>query len=70
VLSGECLAGDLSPSTEGTLEWVPTGEIERLPLVEDLYTLLPRLLAMRPEDPPFAAHYAYAAAGKMVISFG
>ncbi len=49
----------LRPSSEGALAWVPQNEIASLPLVEDLYILLPKVLAMRPGMPPFAAHYSY-----------
>jgi 8-oxo-dGTP diphosphatase len=70
VLRGECPEGEPASSKEGALEWVLFSEVDRLPLVEDLYTLLPRVLAMRPGDPPFAAHYAYDDEGRIVITFG
>ena len=70
VLRGECPSGELIPSREGTPEWVPIDEALTLPLVEDLYTLLPYLLAQTPEAPSFSAHYSYGSDGKMVISFG
>lgn len=65
VFSGEC--GDLSkgkineslPSPEGRLEWVQFDDLYKLPLVEDLHTLLPRLLGRQPGDPPFSALYTY-----------
>jgi len=70
VLRGECPTGEPAPSPEGTLEWVPFPAIHHLPLVEDLPTLLPKVLAMRPGDPPFAAHYSYNEADQLVIRFG
>lgn len=70
VFFGECLEGELKPSHEGSLEWVPVQDIHTLPLVEDLTTLLPRVLAMRPGDPPFSAHYHYADDGQLRIDFG
>jgi len=72
VLRGEldeAQAAAIRPSPEGTLEWVPAGELERLPLVEDLPRLLPRLLALRPGDPPLSAHYTYDEAGRMQVIF-
>jgi 8-oxo-dGTP diphosphatase len=74
VLRGEC-ANQLNckeepaSSPEGTLEWVPTSEINHLPLVEDLYTLLPRVLAMQKGDPPLSAQYFYDDTGKLAIRF-
>jgi len=70
VLRGECPSGEPVPSHEGTPEWVPIDQALTLPLVEDLYTLLPVLLAQAPSAIPFSAHYSYDADGKMVISFG
>lgn len=57
------------PSAEGRLEWAPISRLEALPLVEDLYTLLPRLLAWRQGDPSLSALYQYGENGKMKIRF-
>jgi len=70
VLRGECPSGELIPSQEGTPEWVAICEVMDLPLVEDLYTLLPHILAQTPGTPSFSAHYSYGSDGRMVISFG
>lgn len=69
VLRGECPRGQPRPSPEGSLEWVPLSHLGDLPLVEDLPDLLPRVLEMSPEDPPFAAHYHYDSQDRLVISF-
>lgn len=74
VLRGECsqehLEGcDPIPSPEGRLEWVPAARLGELPLVEDLPVLLPRVLAWRPGDPPFSAHYRYDDEENLVITF-
>ncbi len=58
------------PSHEGSLEWVHTSRLGELPLVEDLYTLLPRVTALRAGDPPLSALYQYGVDGKMRIMFG
>jgi 8-oxo-dGTP diphosphatase len=58
-----------APSEEGTLEWVPA---DRLPLddvVEDLPLLLPRVLSMGPEDPPFFALYGYDEGDRLQVTF-
>ena len=59
-----------SQTSEGTPTWIAEEEIESFPLVEDLYTILPRVLAMRKGDPPFSAHYSYDKADQLVIRFG
>jgi 8-oxo-dGTP diphosphatase len=69
VWRGECPSGEPNPSSEGLAEWVPYAEINHLPLVEDLYVLLPRILTMQPGDPPFSACSAYNAQGELVINF-
>ena len=70
VFRGECPVGEPRPSAEGTLAWVSQAEALTLPLVEDLRILLPRILAIRKGDPPFAARSSYDADGKMVVRFG
>ncbi|MGD1994549.1 MAG: NUDIX domain-containing protein [Anaerolineae bacterium] len=56
-------------SAEGTSTWVPRHLIEELDLVEDLPTILPRVLAMAPSAPPFFAHYRYDQEGRLIIRF-
>jgi len=70
VLRGECNSGELLPSKEGALEWVPIKDLNRIQMVEDLPELLPHVLNMKPGDPPFSALYAYDANGKLHIRFG
>ena len=67
VFKGEALPGDPKPTPEGALEWVPMGQVSRLPLVEDLYQWLPRLFTMTSNDPPFALHIRYDADGKIIV---
>ena len=69
VLRGECPDGDLRPSSEGVLEWIPRAQIGELPLVEDLPILLPRALAVKPGEPPFSARYSYDGNGQLHIDF-
>ncbi len=58
-----------STSAEGSLEWVPINQINMLPLVEDLYILLPRVLGAQPGDMPFSAHYLYDSSDQLKIVF-
>ena len=68
VLRGECPEGNPSPSPEGILEWVLFDDIQELPLVEDLYTILPHLLAKQPGEIPFSYHYSYDEKGQLMIN--
>jgi len=51
--------GRLVASPEGSLEWVSVSQVYNLPLVEDLPTLLPRVLAARRNCALIFAQYAY-----------
>jgi len=68
VFRGEA-KGEVHSSSEGELEWVPTSRLAALPLVEDLPTLLPRVLAMERDDPTLWGFYSYDADGKLQIEF-
>jgi len=57
-------------SEEGTLEWVPLDEIESRDLVEDVAIILPRILALKPGDPPLFVHVSYDADDQIVLRFG
>ncbi|MBN1667363.1 MAG: NUDIX domain-containing protein [Anaerolineales bacterium] len=70
ILRGECPAGEAQESEEGTLEWIRRDQLASLPLVEDLPTLLPKVLAQQAGQAPFAAHYHYDSQGQLIINFG
>ena len=69
VFTAAAAARAVRPSDEGTPEWVPRERLMKLNLVADLPTLLPRLLAMEPDAPPFSAHYRYDERNQLVITF-
>lgn len=54
-------------STEGTLEWVDFAQALNLNLVEDLHTLLPKVLGSAPAAAPFFGRYWYNADDKLQI---
>jgi hypothetical protein len=60
---------DVTPPPEGTLEWIKQNQLKTLDLVEDLPELLPRVLAMRPDDAPFFARYHYDEDDRLVVTF-
>lgn len=59
ILKGEYVSGEIKPSHEGTPAWVTLSEIGDLPLVEDLSVLLPRVMSMSTNTPPFFARSYY-----------
>ncbi len=70
VFTGVAKDGDVRPSPEGTPEWIPCDQIHGLDLVEDLPVMLPRILAMGPEDPPFFALYTYDEDDRLSVTYG
>ena len=67
VFTATAASRSTHPSPEGTLEWVDPAQLSELPLVEDLPILLPRVLAMAPDEPPFFARYHYDEQDQLVI---
>lgn len=59
IFKGEYEGGTPLPSAEGSLAWVSGTDLERLPLVEDLTVLLPRVMRWRPGLPVFFARSYY-----------
>ncbi|MCH7663098.1 MAG: hypothetical protein IH859_04425 [Chloroflexi bacterium] len=49
---------------------MPITNLGGLPLVEDLATLLPLVLAMKLGDAPLSIHYSYASDGELEIRIG
>jgi 8-oxo-dGTP diphosphatase len=69
VFTATATTRDVCPSEEGALEWVAHDQLEGLDLVEDLPTLLPRVLAMGADEPPFFALYTYDKDDRLVVTF-
>ena len=70
IFRGECEEGTPQASTEGTLAWIPVNQIQTQPLVEDLFTLLPKILSLQPGNAPLSALYAYDENDQLQIRFG
>ena len=70
VFTGTATTKDVRPSEEGTLEWVTRDRLMELDLVEDLPVLIPRVLGMKSDEPPFFAHYRYDEQDRLAIGFG
>jgi len=60
---------EVCANSEGTLHWVAPSELAQLDLVEDLPELLPRLLAMQPDDVPLFVHVSYDAGDRIQMRF-
>ncbi len=69
VFTARALSRQAQPSAEGTPVWIRQGEWDGLELVEDLPILLPRVLAMGPDDPPFFGHYTYDEEDRLEVRF-
>lgn len=69
VFTAAASTREVTPSDEGSLEWVPCSNLPLEDVVEDLPLLLPRLLAMAPSDPPFFAAYSYDEADHLHVTF-
>jgi hypothetical protein len=61
---------ELKESKEGTLAWISLDQVYSVPLVEDLYQLLPRILKTSRNRREFSALYTYNAFGQLKIRFG
>ena len=59
ILKGEYVHGEINPSPEGIPTWVTMDQLPDLPLVEDLSELLPRVMKMSEQTPPFFARSYY-----------
>jgi 8-oxo-dGTP diphosphatase len=57
------------PGIEGNLHWIAQDQLMQLDLVEDLPQLLPRILALRSDDPPLFVHVSYTAEDAMQMRF-
>ncbi|MCL5429739.1 MAG: NUDIX domain-containing protein [Chloroflexi bacterium] len=68
VFRGEA-EGEPRHSSEGEISWMPVGRIGQLDLVEDIPTLLPKVLAMKKGDAPLWGFYEYDDAGILKIKF-
>jgi 8-oxo-dGTP diphosphatase len=69
IFRGACSEDMPIISNEGYLEWVEIKDIPKLPLVSDLPLLLPKILASKPDQPPFFAHSRYDESGNIVVNF-
>ena len=69
VLCGEYNGNQITPSEEGSLEWVEVRLIDKLPVVEDLPAIITQILGWKEAGILFFGQSAYDEAGNLVIRF-
>jgi 8-oxo-dGTP diphosphatase len=67
IFTAQALGREVKSSAEGTPVWAHRDRLDELDLVEDLPILLPRVLAMPPQAPPFFGHYTYDDDDRLVV---
>lgn len=68
VFRGEA-DGEPIASSEGEIMWVPVSKLPQLAMVEDIPTLLPKVLAMKRGDAPLWGRYVYDASSNLIMNF-
>lgn len=68
VFRGEA-DGEPAASDEGELAWLPVSRIPQLDMVEDIPTLLPKVLAMKRGDASLWGQYTYDTNGNLKMQF-
>lgn len=68
IFRGKVDTVDFEPSPEGSLSWVLLSNLTKLPLVEDLPILIPKIAAYQATSPIIVGKYAYGADGELIIS--
>lgn len=66
VFKGTTRNEELTPSEEGTLEWIDINKINDLPTVEDLKLIIPKIWGG--QDTIIFAQYSYEKNGKLLIA--
>jgi 8-oxo-dGTP diphosphatase len=69
VFVARAASRQFTSSDEGTLEWVPRGRVLSLDLVEDLPSLIPRVLDAPTDASPFFALYTYDDKDQLTIQW-
>ncbi|HNX46719.1 MAG: NUDIX domain-containing protein [Anaerolineaceae bacterium] len=69
VFKATDLSGELKASEEGALAWFELEEALELPLVEDLYTILPMVMGGGEAEKPFWGLYTYDEDNQLCMSF-
>ena len=68
IFTGEADPGELVPSDEGDLVWIPLWDVGKLPLLDDVPILLRRIVTQS-EAGPFSARSYYDETGSLKVIF-
>ena len=68
IFRGEYEKTDFTTSQEGDLEWIKISDLNKIPIVEDLPVLLPRIIFHNACDAMIIGKYSYDENGKLCIS--
>lgn len=69
VFRGMYKGEEIVPSNEGILEWVLLDDLEKLPVVEDLPILIPKIMDYQPYAPIIIGKYVYDQNGGLNLLF-
>ena len=69
VFRGSVGNGNFTRSKEGDIEWIDPKMIEQLPAVDDLMTIVPKILENKKSKSILYAHYKYNQKGEILIMF-
>lgn len=69
IFSGQAAEGEFVASEEGEPAWIRPGELEKLPVFEDVPIFLQKIRAMRLNDAPFSARSFVNEQGRLQVIF-
>lgn len=69
IFSAEALSREVRDSTEGMLAWVALADVAKLPVVDDLPLILPRIFGAQDAQTMFYGHSSYDAHDQLVLRF-
>ncbi len=69
IFSGQAGEGELVPSEEGDLAWIPLEDVGKFHLLDDVPILLDRIRATSPGEAPFSARSFLDAEGRVQVIF-
>jgi len=67
IFSGLFNGENFTESSEGRLKWIRLEDIDRLPVVEDLLIILPKIVSFQSGDTPIIGKYIYSEDGELKI---
>lgn len=69
IFKAEGMVGEMHLSDEGELAWIKIKDLSDISLVEDLHTILPKVIKFNKGDVIFYGVYTYNASDQLMMSF-